>query len=338
MSKPLCYTAAEPYLIPFGGQVPGIEKLTVRQMPNAMPGQVWPEEEAEKVEIIFATHMPANLSAFKNLQWIQIESAGYSHLFPFGLDKTSITVTNARGIFDAPIAEWGLAMMVNLARDMRTLVRNQESRIWDRSAKFTSELRGKTVGLWGYGGIGRQTARLAKAFDMTVHVLSRTGQKSRSDSTCKPGTGDPDGSLPDKYFSEEQKFEFLRGLDFLILALPLTTRTEGLVGDEELKALPKGAFLLNPARGPIVKESALLSALRTGHLGGAALDTHYHYPLWPDHPLWAFPNVILTPHIAGTTFSPNFQRDLVEIFRTNVDRYLAGEPLLNQISPADLKA
>lgn len=337
MSKPLCYSAAEPLLAPLAGIAPDLGKLEVRMMANALPAQVWPEEEAERVEIIFATHMPSNLKAFKNVKWIQIESAGYSHLFPFHLDQTNITVTNARGIFDAPIAEWGLGMMVNLARDVRTLIRNQEAHIWDRSAKFTNELRGKTVGLWGYGGIGRQTARLAKAFDMRVHVLSRAGKKTRADSTCKPNTGDPDGSLPDRYFSEEQKFEFLRGLDFLILALPLTAKTEGLVGEEELRALPKGAFLLNPARGPIVKESALLGALRTGHLGGAALDTHYHYPLWADHPLWSFPNVILTPHIAGTTFSPNFQRDLLEIFQTNVDRYLSGQPLLNQIAPEDLK-
>ncbi len=337
MSKPLCYVAAEPLLTPLSGIAPQWEKVEMRLMANALPGQVWPENEADQVEILFATHMPKNLEAFKNLKWIQIESAGYSHLFPFHLDQKDIVVTNARGIFDAPIAEWGMGMMVNLVREVRTVIRNQEARIWDRSARFTNELRGKTVGFWGYGGIGRQTARLAKAFDMKVHVLSRTGQKTRADSTCKPNTGDPDGSLPDKYFSEEQKFEFLRGLDFLILALPLTAKTEGMVGEDELRALPKGAFLLNPARGPIVKESALLSVLRSGHLGGAALDTHYHYPLWADHPLWSFPNVILTPHIAGTTFSPNFQKDLLEIFQTNLDRYLAGQPLLNRIAPEDLR-
>jgi len=338
MSKPLCYISAEPFLAPIHGTPPLLEDLEIRHMPSGLPGQTWPEDDADRVEIIFGTHMPTNLSAFKNLKWIQIESSGYSHLFPFGLDREDVAVTNARGIFDAPIAEWNMAMMINLAREMRTMTRNQEARIWDRSGKFTGEIRGKTVGLWGYGGIGRQTARLAKAFGMTVHVLSRTGQKSRDDSTCKPGTGDADGSFPDKYFSEAQKMEFLGGLDYLILALPLTAKTEGLVGDEELRALRKGAFILNPARGPIIKESALLGALRSGHLGGAALDTHYHYPLWPDHPLWVFPNVILTPHIAGTTFSPNFQKDLMEIFSTNVQRYLAGAPLLNRVAPEDLRA
>ena len=338
MKKPLCYASAEPFLAPLTKVQPTVEGIDLRIMESALPGQTWPEDEADRVEIIFGTHMPTNFAAFKNLKWIQIESAGYSHLFPFGLDKTGIAVTNARGVFDAPIAEWAIAMMINLARELRTMVRNQEARVWDRSAKFTGEVRGKTVGIWGYGGIGRQTARLAKALGMTVHVLSRAGKKTRDDSTSKPGTGDPDGSLPDKYFSDEQRLEFLRGIDFLVLALPLTAKTEGLVGDEELFALRKGAFILNPARGPIIKESSLLGALRSGHLGGAALDTHYHYPLWPDHPLWTFPNVILTPHIAGTTFSPNFQNDILEIFTTNVKRFLAGEPLLNRVPTEDLRA
>lgn len=338
MSKPLCYTAAESFLTPISGTPPVIDDLDIRIMPNALPGQVWPEEGAERVEVIFATHMPQNLAAFRNLRWVQIESTGYSHLFGHGLEAGTVKVTNARGIFDAPIAEWGLAMMVNLVRDVRTMIRHQEARVWDRSARFTGELRGKTVGLWGYGGIGRQTARLAKAFGMKIHVLSRTGQKSRDDSTCQPGTGDPDGSLPDKYFSEAEKIAFLSELDFLILALPLTKATEGMIGEAELSALPKGAFLLNPARGPIIQEQALLKMLRTGHLGGAALDTHYHYPLWADHPLWTFPNVILTPHIAGTTFSPNYQKDVTEVFLANVKRYLEGKPLLNLIAPRDLQA
>jgi phosphoglycerate dehydrogenase-like enzyme len=337
MSKPLCYVSAEPFLAPISGKAPSIEDIDIKVMKSMGAGQIWPEEEAERVEIIFGTHMPINLAAFTNLRWVQIESSGFSHLFPFGLDSRPVTVTNARGIFDSPIAEWNIAMMTNLVRDVRSLIRNQETRIWDRSARFTGELRGKTVGIWGYGGIGRQTARLAKAFGMKIHVLTRSGQKSRDDSSCKVGTGDPDGSMPDRYFSETEKIEFLRSLDFLILALPLTKSTEGMVGDEELGALPKGAFVLNPARGPIIREESLLKALRTGHLGGAALDTHYHYPLWADHPLWTFPNVILTPHIAGTTFSPNFQNDLMEIFRENLGRYLSSQPLLNQVASSDLK-
>jgi len=299
-------------------------------------GQPWPEDRAAEVKIAFCSYPPPNFSRFTGLRWLQIESAGFSHLFPLQLGKTGIQVTNARGVFDCPIGEWNLAMMVNLARDVRALIRHQEARVWDRSPRFSSELRGRTVGLWGYGGIGRETARLAKTLGMTVHVLTRSGRKARLDCMCVEGTGDPDGSLPDRYFAEAELPEFLGGIDFLILALPLTAKTVGLVGEKELRALRKGSFLLNPARGPIVREEALLAVLRDGHLGGAALDTHYHYPLWPDHPLWTFPNVILTPHVAGTTFSPHFRGDLLKIFQENARRYVAGRELLNVVAKEDL--
>lgn len=336
MRKPLCFTTAPSFVDVAPEQEPTVAGIELCVLRGLLPGQPWPEERAREVEIFFCSVPPPNLTAFSNLRWLQIESAGFSHLFPFKLAERGITVTNARGLFDCPIAEWNLAMMVNLVRDVRTLIRNQEHGIWDRSAPFSRELRGRTVGLWGYGGIGRETARIAKAFGMKVHVLARSGRKSRADSTFIPGTGDPDGSLPERYFAEEEKEEFLRGLDFLILALPLTAKTEGLICEKDLRTLRKGAWLLNPARGPIIQEQALLAVLRDGHLGGAALDTHYYYPLPADHPLWKFPNVILTPHISGTTFAPNFKQGLLDIFELNVKRYTAGRPLLNVISPQDL--
>jgi phosphoglycerate dehydrogenase-like enzyme len=118
--------------------------------------------------------------------------------------------------------------------------------------------------------------------------------------------------------------------------VPLTKATEGLIGERELRALPRTAYLLNPARGRIVQEQALLRALRERWIAGAALDTHYHYPMPPDHPLWRFPNVIMTPHIAGSSLSPRFKQRLWEIFATNVERYVRREPLLNELSPAQL--
>jgi phosphoglycerate dehydrogenase-like enzyme len=137
-------------------------------------------------------------------------------------------------------------------------------------------------------------------------------------------------------FKAGDELEFLGGLDFLVLALPLTKATEGLIGERELQALPRTAYLLNPARGPIVREDALLRALRESWIAGAALDTHYQYPMPPDHPLWRFPNVIFTPHIAGSSLSPRFKQRLWEIFRINVERFARGEPLLNELTPSQL--
>jgi phosphoglycerate dehydrogenase-like enzyme len=241
------------------------------------------------------------------------------------------------GNFDVPIADWNIAMMVNLTRNLRGMIRNQESGVWDRSAVFQKEIRGAVLGIWGYGGIGRETARLAKALGLQVHVMTRGGVTTRWDAYRVEGTGDPEGVLPDKIFQAGQEMVFLSGLDFLVLAMPLTKSNEGIVGEKELHALSRTAFLLNPARGPLVQEHALLKALREGWIAGAALDTHYAYPLPSHHPLWQFQNVILTPHISGSAQSPRFLDRIWDIFVQNVERWLSGNPLLNELSIPQLR-
>ena len=303
------------------------------------PAEVGRPLEAERLrgaEVLFCTFPPTNHPELSALKWIQLASTGYSQLYGLDLTARGIRATNCRGCFDVPIAEWNIAMMVNLARDCRQLIRNQEAAVWDRSATFQREIRGLTVGLWGYGGIGRETARLARQLGLRVHVLVRREAGPRGEVYAVPGTGDPEGVLPDRVFRAGEELEFLGGLDFLIVALPLTKVTEGLIGERELQALPRRAFVLNPARGPIIKEAALLRALREHWIAGAALDTHYHYPMPPDHPLWKMPNVIFTPHISGSSLSPNFKRRLWEIFTLNLERYTQGRPLLNELTPAQL--
>jgi phosphoglycerate dehydrogenase-like enzyme len=293
-------------------------------------------EKIRDADVLFCTFPPTNHAAMTRLRWIQIASVGYTQLFGLALADRGVRATNARGCFDVPIAEWNVAMMVNLARDVRQMLRNQDAAVWDRSAIFQNEIRGKTVGLWGYGGIGRETARIARLLGMRVHVMTRSGVGPRHDVYTVPGTGDPDGVLPDRVFRAGEESAFLGGLDYLIIALPLTKTTEGLIGERELRALPPRAFVLNPARGAIIREPALLRALQEKWIAGAALDTHYHYPMPPEHPLWKFPNVIFTPHISGSSLSPQFRPRLWEIFSMNVERFTRGEPLLNELMPAQL--
>ena len=137
-------------------------------------------------------------------------------------------------------------------------------------------------------------------------------------------------------FSLARSNEFLSNLDFLILAMPLTKTTRGIVGERELQSLPRSAFVLNPARGPLIQEQALLKALESGWIAGAAIDTHYYYPMPANHPLWRFPNVIMTPHISGSSKSTHYIDRSWDIFVSNVKRYLAGEQLLNELSSAQL--
>jgi len=295
-----------------------------------------PEATIAGADVLFCTIPPENHAAMQRWRWVQIASAGYTQLFGLDLPARGVVATNCRGCFDVPIAEWNIAMMVNLARDFRRMIRNQEATVWDRGAVFQREIRGLTVGFWGYGGLARETARLAKQLGLKVNVLARNGVGPRGDTYAVAGTGDPDGTLPDRVFTSGQELEFLGGLDFLIVAMPLTGKTEGLIGERELQALPRHAYLLNPARGPIIQEQALLRALREGWIAGAALDTHYKYPMPPQHPLWKFPNVIFSPHISGSSLSPHFRTRLWDIFAQNLQRLDAGQPLLNVITPAQL--
>src|SRR6476469_5429829 len=223
-----------------------------------------PADLLRDVGILFCAFPPANFADLQQLQWIQITSAGYGQLSGHDLPGNGIRATNGRGCFDVPIAEWNIAMIVNLARNLRGMIRNQEARVWERPAEFQREIRGLTVGIWGYGGIGRETARLARNLGMRVHVLTRRGIGSAGEVYAVEGTGDPEGVLPHRVYIAGQERDFLSALDFLILAMPLTKSTAGLVGEEQLRALPNTAFILNPARGSLIREDALLRALREG--------------------------------------------------------------------------
>ena len=320
-------------------------RAKLRDIPNVHLQFVEPEERVRPlppdllrpIEILACTFPPENFSEMTSLKWIQITSAGCNQLYGLGLAEKRIRASNGRGCFDIPIAEWNIAMMVNLARDLRQMIRNQDAGVWDQLARFQREVRGLTVGIWGYGGIGRETARLAKTMGMRVHVLSRRGIGPMGDVYCVSGSGDPEGKLPDWVYLQEEITEFLSDLDFLVLTLPLTQSTEGIVGEQELRTLPVTAYVLNPARGPLICQQALLQALRERWIAGAALDTHYEYPMPSDHPLWQMPNVIMTPHISGSSLSPFFVSRCWDIFRENLDRYSSGKKLLNELTPEQME-
>lgn len=317
--------------------LPNVRLSTYEPLPLMAKPRPLPADVVGDVEIMICTLPPANHEAMRSLRFMQISSVGYAQLYPLKLPERGVRAANARGVYDTAIAEWNTAMMINLGRNLRQMIRNQDAARWDtEGSRFQHEIRGSTVGLWGYGGIGRETARLAKALGMTVHVLARRGVGPRDDSYSVPGTGDPAGTLPDRVFTAGQELEFLAGLDFLILAMPHTPQTTGIVGERELAALKPTAFLLNPARGPLVNEAALLKALDERRIAGAALDTHFAYPLPPEHPLWRMPHVILTPHISGSDRGPHYLDRFWDIVVHNVENYLSDQPLWNELTPAEL--
>lgn len=317
-------------------QLRGLGELNIQLVEPADTARLLPVALLTEANILFCTTPPTNLEVAQKLDWIQISSVGYSQLYGLDLPTRGIRACNARGVFDPTIAEWNIAMMINLLRDTRGMIRNQEQGVWERAPRFQRELRGLTVGIWGYGGIGRATARLAKAFGMTIRVLTRYGVGARENTYSVPHTGDPGGEFPDRIFSYQEKREFLSSLDFLVLAVPQTPQTQGMMGEAELQMLPPSAYVLNPARGPLIQEAALLRALREAWIAGAALDTHYYYPMPPDHPLWGFPNVIMTPHISGSDSSPHYLARIWEVLTQNIMRDLDGQSLMNELTPEQL--
>ena len=315
--------------------LPGIDIKQVMS-PEEKPRPL-PIDLIADCEVLFCTYPPENHNEMQKLKLIQISSAGYSQLVGKGFEERNVRACNAAGESDIPIAEWNIAMMINLARNLRKMIHNQEVKLWDRSSRFQTEIKGSVVGILGYGGIGRQTARLAKALGMKVHVMDQNKIGNRSNVYMVAGTGDKEGKLPDRVFSLNQMKEFLIDLDFLILGVPLTAATTGIIGEEELKTLPSRAYLLNPARGPLVQEYALIRALEKGWIAGAALDTHYHYPMPSNHPLWKMKNVIMTPHISGSSSSPKFLERVWDIFVNNVTCLQGGGSLLNELTAKQLK-
>ena len=255
------------------------------------------------------------------LRWLQLTSAGVDRLLESPLLRSGITVTTASGIHAIPIGEYVLGAMLALAKGFPQALAAQRERAW--RPYLPEELHGKTVGIVGLGAIGREVARLAKALGMRVLACRR--------SCPQPQERPPEAPEVDLLLPAAQLGRLLAEADYLVLAVPLTPQTRGLIGHQELAAMKPGARLINVARGAVVDEEALLAALRAGHLAGAVLDVFRQEPLPPDSELWELPNALLTPHVSGGT--PRYMERAVELFCDNLRRYLAGEPLRNVVDP-----
>ena len=282
-----------------------------------------------EVEILIAGWPPTDLSRVPRLRWLQVPSAGVDHLAADPPWRKGLLVTNAKGVYAVPIAEYVTGMVLRVNQPAATWSADQAAHHWpDGTPQLVSMVRGRTAVVAGYGSIGREVARLLSALGMRIlAVKHRPGE--RVDASFRvPGTGDPDGSIPERIVDDEALAEVAREADVLVVTMPLTDASRGIVGRDVLAALPPQAWLINISRGPLVDEPALLEALRAGRIAGAVLDVFGEEPLPTDSPWWDVPNVIVTPHASGHTL-----RFFDELLVENVRRYLAGEPLLNPVDP-----
>jgi phosphoglycerate dehydrogenase-like enzyme len=280
-----------------------------------------------EAEVVCSYRMPREWRAHTaRLRWLQGSGAGIDGLAPTGvLDAGSgIIVTTANGIHGTTISEYVLCSMLMFNRNWPEMVRLQDQHVWPRSAGWYHlsgrELDGQTISIIGLGSIGRNIARLARAFGMYVLATRRSTQL---------GESDPD---VDELHPMDHLHEVLRRSDYIVLAVPLTKQTEHLIGEAELRVMKPAAYLVNIARGRVIDEAALIQALREHWIAGAGLDVATQEPLPEDSPLYTLPNVILTPHISGV--SEHYGERLAALFADNLRRYRTGQPLRNMYDPA----
>jgi phosphoglycerate dehydrogenase-like enzyme len=286
----------------------------------------------EGAEVLYTTSdLPASEQA-PALRWVQAHYAGINRLLEHPLLKRpGLRLTTMSGVHGVNMGEHVLMLMLACAHQLPLMLRAQTAREWsaERVSGAVRELRGATLGILGYGSIGREAARQARALGMRVLASKRDVAHPEDTGWYQAGTGDPTGALVERFYGPDNWRDLLPECDFVLVAAPLTPGTQHLIDAAALKAMRPTAVLMNVARGDLVDEPALIAALQAGTIGGAALDVFAQEPLPPGSPLWDLPNVIITPHMAGS--SPAYNTRAMTLFAENVRRYLAGEPLLNVV-------
>jgi phosphoglycerate dehydrogenase-like enzyme len=291
---------------------------------------------AEGGDVMLTFRVPADIrERARGIKWVQLLSAGADHVPAELLTSSALPISTASGIHATPIAEYTIASMLAYAHRLHITMRAQMRREWMRSGQFMAsvdELRSKTLGVVGYGSIGRETARIADALGMTVLALKRDPAAHSDPGYNPPGLGDPEGRIPKRYYGPSECAAMLGESDYVTVTVPRTNATRNFIGAREIAAMKPAAYIVNIGRGAVIDERALADALRTGKIGGAGLDVFEHEPLESESPFWDLENVILTPHMSGA--NRGYMDKACELFAANLRRFAAGQPLLNQVDPA----
>ena len=287
------------------------------------------------VQVLYTFHVPHNvLDLAPGLRWLQLHSAGADHILENPVMNSGVTITTTSGIHATPIAEYVMASILAHRWRVPLWTRCQRDAEWpagrwDLYAR--PELRGSTLGIVGYGSIGREVGRLGRAFGMRVRALRRSAGRAE-EGYAVADTGDPQGEAPERFYPPAALHGMLAACDYVVVALPLTSATFHYIGEAELRAMKSSAYLVNISRGAVVDEAVLIQALREGWIAGAGLDVFEQEPLPADSPLWNLENALISPHVAG--FTPHYDERAVALFARNLARYAAGEPLLNTVDKA----
>lgn len=285
----------------------------------------------EDTEVLYTVDVLPAPEQAPRLKWVQGHIAGVEHLIDHPL-ASKVQLTTVSGIHTPAMGEYVMAMILSFSHHLPKFLDHQDRAEWPKGRWdifVPRELRGATLGIIGYGSLGREIARLADVFGMNVLATKRDVRHIEDEGWCLEGTGDVHAQVVRRLYPPQALKSMLRECEYVVLTVPLTPDTRKMIGVAELKAMPPDAFLINVSRGSVLDEEALVRALKAGALGGAALDVFETEPLPQDSPLWSIPNVIISPHVSG--FTPHYDKRALTVFEGNLRRYVDGQPLLNVV-------
>lgn len=302
----------------------------VRHYPD-VPQTAW-----EECEVLYTVRHYPEPEQVPRLRWIQFNYAGIERsLNKRIVQAQDITLTTLSGIHAQPIANYCLMMMLAFNFQLPRMMREQQQSLWIPEPHATYkpiDMNKRTVGIVGYGAIGREIARVCHALGMRVLASKRDAKQpiQNPNEYNPPNAGDPTGDIPERIYPTEATSVMARECDYLIVTAPLTPATKHMINDKVFEAMKPSAVLINIARGALVDEEALVSALAAGKIGGAALDVFEAEPLPTTSALWQMENVVISPHVSGNSVA--YHEKAADVFAENLRRYVEKRPLMNVVN------
>lgn len=309
------------------------ERVPEARIHRLAPGDEPGADLLAEVDLLHTSEWFPDAAQVPSLRCVQLDTSGVDHVRQTSLWDTDIPIATLGGIAPVPMAEYAMMTILELAHRMPLIQQLRDGREWptnaDRLARLTPrELTGATIGIAGYGRIGREISRLASAFGMRVLGIKRTVSERPASGKFDTGRRGADED-PTELFGMDRLDEVLAQSDILVVVVPLTELTRGMLGPSQLDRLPHGALVVNIARGGILDEAALLERLRDGRIAAAALDVFDDEPLPPTSPWWSEPNTLVTPHVAG--LSPQYHAQTLDLVVENLTRLAERRPVLNEV-------
>jgi phosphoglycerate dehydrogenase-like enzyme len=334
MEEPIFVLITEPFSEEIVARLQSISPRLEIHIHPANKLEEAPPQLMTQAEVLYTLRIVPPPDLAPNLRWIQFHMAGMDTFTDAPILACGVQFTSLSGASATQMAEYALMMLLALGHRLPGLLRAQAAREWprDKWERFAPrELRGSTVGVVGYGSVGREVARMCQAFGARVLAVKRDVMSPGDGGYAMEGTGDLEGRIPARIYPPQTVKRMLAECDFVVICAPLTAASRQWFGAGMLGAMREGACLVVVSRGGIVDEAALEKALQSGRISGAALDVFADEPLGQESKLWAAPNLLLTPHIAGN--SPRYDLRAADVFAENLRRYLEHRPLVNRFDP-----